>query len=279
LTKIDRLGNILFGILGNVYAFFILIFYGIAAESSFMNTKPQPDKSPEKIRRMFDSIAPWYDFLNHFFSLGIDRHWRHFAVKQLLNGKIPQGSILDVCCGTGDLTLEFLKRIKNGEFYGIDFSSEMINIGLRKIKTYQNNGIPIQFMIGDALNLPFESDRFAIVASAFGLRNVGNTEQGLSEMFRVCKPDGIIAVLEFSMPQQPVLSTVYRFYFRHILPRIGQLLARNQDKAYCYLPESVLAFDEPEKIVRRLQLLGVTDIQIQPLTFGIATFIWGQKKQ
>lgn len=247
-----------------------------------MNTKPQPDKSPEKIRRMFDSIAPWYDFLNHFLSLGIDRRWRCVAVKQLLNGKIAQGQILDVCCGTGDLTLEFIKQKKNingCEFYGIDFSSEMINIGLRKIKTYQKNGIPIQFTVGDALNLPFESDRFTIVSSAFGLRNVRNTEQGLSEMFRVCKSDGIIAVLEFSMPQQPVLSTAYRFYFRSILPRIGQLLTRNQDDAYCYLPESVLAFDEPEQLVRRLQLLGVTDIQIQPLTFGIATFIWGRKTQ
>lgn len=249
-----------------------------------MNTKSQPDKSPEKIRRMFDSIAPWYDFLNHFFSLGIDRHWRHLAVKQLLkllNGTTPPSPILDVCCGTGDLTLEFLKQtkeIKGREFYGIDFSPAMINIGLRKIKTYQNNGVPIQFTVGDALNLPFESDCFAIVASAFGLRNVGNTEQGLSEMFRVCKPDGIIAVLEFSMPKQFVLSTAYRFYFRSILPRIGQLLARNQDNAYRYLPESVLAFDEPEELVRRLKLLGVTDIQVQPLTFGIATFIWGTKK-
>jgi demethylmenaquinone methyltransferase/2-methoxy-6-polyprenyl-1,4-benzoquinol methylase len=98
-------------------------------------------------------------------------------------------------------------------------------------------------------------------------------------MFRVCKPNGVIGVLEFSMPQQPVLSTAYRFYFHYILPRIGQLLARNQDNAYRYLPESVSAFDEPEKLVRRLQLLGVTDIQIQPLTFGIATFIWGRKKQ
>ncbi|MDR0704672.1 MAG: bifunctional demethylmenaquinone methyltransferase/2-methoxy-6-polyprenyl-1,4-benzoquinol methylase UbiE [Planctomycetaceae bacterium] len=240
--------------------------------------KPQPDKSPEKIRRMFDSIAPRYDFLNHFFSLGIDRRWRRLAVKQLLNEKIPPSPILDVCCGTGDLTLEFLKQTKNGEFYGIDFSSEMVNIGLRKIKMYQNNGVPIQLTVGDALSLPFESDRFAIVASAFGLRNVGNTEQGLREMFRVCKPDGIIAVLEFSMPQQPVLSTAYRFYFRSVLPHIGQLLARNQDNAYGYLPESVLAFDEPEQLVRRLQLLGVTDIQRQPLTFGIATFIWGRKK-
>jgi demethylmenaquinone methyltransferase/2-methoxy-6-polyprenyl-1,4-benzoquinol methylase len=247
-----------------------------------MKVKLQPDKSPEKIRRMFDSIAPWYDFLNHFFSLGIDRHWRHIAVKQLLNGTTPQSPILDVCCGTGDLTLEFLKQTKGinaCEFYGIDFSSEMVNIGLKKIKTYQNNGIPIQFTVGDALNLPFEPDSFAIVASAFGLRNVGNTEQGLSEMFRVCKPDGMIAILEFSTPKQPVFSTAYRFYFHYILPCIGQLLARNQDNAYRYLPESVLAFDEPEKLVRRLQLLGVTDIQIQPLTFGIATFIWGRKKQ
>lgn len=242
-----------------------------------MQTEPLTDKSPEKIRRMFDSIAPRYDFLNHFFSLGIDRRWRRIAVRRLLNKTIPEGSVLDVCCGTGDLTLEFLKQTKNREFYGIDFSQEMIGIGLRKIETYRNNGIPVRFMVGDALNLPFEPDSFAIVAAAFGLRNVGNTGQGLNEMFRVCKPDGIIAVLEFSMPELPILSTAYRFYFRSVLPRIGQFLARNQDNAYRYLPESVLTFDKPEELARRLQLLGVTDIQILPLTFGIVTLIWGRK--
>ncbi|MDR2755788.1 MAG: bifunctional demethylmenaquinone methyltransferase/2-methoxy-6-polyprenyl-1,4-benzoquinol methylase UbiE [Planctomycetaceae bacterium] len=247
--------------------------------NSVIQTEQLTDKSPEKIRRMFDSIAPWYDFLNHFFSLGIDRRWRRTMVKRLLNETSLEGSILDVCCGTGDLTLEFMKQTKNREFYGIDFSQEMINIGLRKIKTYQNNEIPIRFMVGDALNLPFESNRFSIVAVAFGLRNVGDTERGLSEMLRVCKPNGTIAVLEFSMPKQPIFSTVYRFYFRFVLPYIGQFLARNQDNAYSYLPESVLTFDEPEELVQRLQLLGVTDIQTQPLTFGIATLIWGRKKQ
>jgi demethylmenaquinone methyltransferase/2-methoxy-6-polyprenyl-1,4-benzoquinol methylase len=240
--------------------------------------KPLPDKSPEKIRRMFDSIAARYDFLNHFFSLGIDRRWRQTAVKRLLNETIPEGAVLDVCCGTGDLTLEFLKQIKNRECYGVDFSPEMICIGQRKIKTYQNRGIPVQLAVGDALNLPFESNRFAVVAVAFGLRNVGDTGQGLNEMIRVCKPDGTVAVLEFSMPTLPIFSTVYRFYFRSILPRIGQFLARNQDNAYCYLPESVLTFDEPTELVRRLQHLGVSDIQMLPMTFGIATLIWGRKK-
>ncbi|MDR2116063.1 MAG: bifunctional demethylmenaquinone methyltransferase/2-methoxy-6-polyprenyl-1,4-benzoquinol methylase UbiE [Planctomycetaceae bacterium] len=242
-----------------------------------MQTKPFTDKSPEKIRRMFDSIAPWYDFLNHFFSLGIDRYWRRAAVKRILSETIPEGSILDVCCGTGDLTLEFLKQTKNREYYGIDFSPEMVNIGLRKIERYKNNGIPVRLMVGDALNLPFESGSFSIVAVAFGLRNVGNTERGLREMFRVCKQDGTIAVLEFSMPERPILSTAYRFYFRSILPRIGQFLARNQSNAYHYLPESVLTFDKPKELVQRLQLLGITNIQTQPLTFGIATLIWGQK--
>ncbi|MDR1963347.1 MAG: bifunctional demethylmenaquinone methyltransferase/2-methoxy-6-polyprenyl-1,4-benzoquinol methylase UbiE [Planctomycetaceae bacterium] len=243
--------------------------------------QPIPDKSPEKIRRMFDAIAPWYDFLNHFFSLGIDRRWRRVAVKQLLNKTTREGSILDVCCGTGDLTLAFLKQIKerkDRKLYGIDFSPEMIRIGLRKIKTYQNNGIPVQFAVGNALSLPFETDCFAIVATAFGLRNVGNTEQGLNEMIRVCKPGGTVAILEFSMPTQPVLSTVYRFYFRSVLPRIGQFLARNQDNAYRYLPESVLTFEEPNELVLKLQHLGVTNLQTQPLTFGIATLIYGTKK-
>jgi demethylmenaquinone methyltransferase/2-methoxy-6-polyprenyl-1,4-benzoquinol methylase len=251
-------------------------------------TRPILDKSPEKIRRMFDSIAPWYDFLNHFFSFGIDQYWRRFTAKQLFNETTPEGAVLDVCCGTGDLTLAFLRRINRQQtqsqtkktterrsIFCIDFSPEMIAVGKRKL----NGNDSVCFSVGDALSLPFDNDSFAVAATAFGLRNVNDIERSLSEMVRVCKPGGMVAVLEFSMPTLPVLSALYRFYFRSILPRIGQLLARNRDNAYHYLPESVLTFDEPAQLVQRLQSLGVANLQTQPLTFGIVTLTWGVKEQ
>jgi demethylmenaquinone methyltransferase/2-methoxy-6-polyprenyl-1,4-benzoquinol methylase len=231
------------------------------------------DKSPERIRRMFDTIAPWYDFLNHFFSLGIDTAWRRYTARQLLDGQTVPGNILDVCCGTGDLTRSFLKRSPDREFYGIDFSPEMIRRAKRKLGKFPN----VQLSVGDALHLPFENDSFAAVAVGFGLRNVGDTERGIAEMVRVCRPGGTVAVLEFSMPTLPVLRTLYRFYFRSILSRIGQCLARNRDNAYNYLPESVLSFDEPATLVKRMTDLGLLEVRSIPLTLGIAHLVYGKK--
>ncbi len=158
-------------------------------------------------------------------------------------------------------------------FVGIDFSENMIEIARRKTA-----GLPISLAVGDALALPFEENRFAAVAVAFGLRNVGDTQRGLSEMIRVCRPGGTVAVLEFSMPTLPILSHCYRFYFRHLLPRIGQFLAKNRDDAYRYLPESVLAFDSPERLRKRMEELGVIEVQAKSMTFGIAALVFGKKE-
>ncbi len=236
------------------------------------------DKSPQRIRRMFDAIAPWYDFLNRFFSLGIDRFWRRQAAKSVLRPETPPGPVLDVCCGTGDLSLALYHRsnkLETGrEIFGVDFSENMIEIARRKTESLPNT---FSLATGDALALPFEKNHFAIVAVAFGLRNVGDTERGLSEMIRVCKPGGTVAVLEFSMPTLPGLAHLYRFYFRNVLPRIGQCLAKNRDDAYRYLPESVLAFDSPEQLRRRMEELGVENVQTKSMTFGIAVLTWGIK--
>ncbi|GHT11278.1 demethylmenaquinone methyltransferase [Planctomycetales bacterium] len=236
------------------------------------------DKSPQRIERLFDSIAPWYDFLNHFLSLGIDRSWRRFTAKKLLNADIVNGDVLDICCGTGDLTFALIKqyqRCRNGErsFYGIDFSEEMVN---RAGKKAVKRSIIPSFSKGDALHLPFEDNRFAVVTNAFGLRNVSDTHEGLKEMVRVCKPGGLVGVLDFSMPTLPVLRQLYRFYFTVVLPRLGNWFAKNDDAAYRYLPESVLAFDSPQQLAERMRQLGLTDIHIQPLTFGIAALVYGK---
>ncbi len=229
------------------------------------------DKSPEKIRRMFDTIAPWYDFLNHFLSLGIDVSWRRRTAKQLLEATAVEGPILDVCTGTADLALALRKRSGNRKVVGVDFSPEMVEIGKKKTKNTD-----IELSVGDALNLPFGDETFAAACVAFGLRNVGDTERGLAEMVRVCKPGGAVAVLEFSMPTLPILSGLYRFYFRSVLPRVGQWLAKNRDDAYNYLPESVLQFDNAEQLTQRMEYVGLTEIRCVPMTFGTVTLYVGQ---
>ena len=233
------------------------------------------DKSPHRIRRMFDAIAPWYDFLNHFLSLGIDRSWRTKTARLVMTEETLPGPVLDVCCGTADLSLAFHRRTgrlgSDRKIDGIDFSEKMVEIGRRK-----TDGKSVQLIVGDALDLPFEDDTFSIVAVAFGLRNVGDTQRVLAEMIRVCRPGGTVAVLEFSMPTLPVLSHCYRFYFRNVLPRIGQFLAKNRDDAYRYLPESVLEFDSPAVLKQRMKQLGLVDVRIRPMTFGIATLVWGK---
>ena len=224
------------------------------------------DKSPEKIRRMFGNIAPWYDFLNRFLSLGFDVSWRRRCAKRLLTATSVDGPILDVCTGTADLALALWKRQRTRKVFGVDFSPEMIEIGKRKTRHTD-----IELSVGDALNLPFDDATFAAVCVAFGLRNVGDTDRGLAEMIRVCKPGGVVAVLEFSMPTLPILSGLYRFYFRTVLPRIGQWFTKNRDDAYTYLPESVLQFDDPQRLTERMQSLGLVDVRSLPMTFGTVT--------
>ncbi|MDR1485908.1 MAG: bifunctional demethylmenaquinone methyltransferase/2-methoxy-6-polyprenyl-1,4-benzoquinol methylase UbiE [Planctomycetaceae bacterium] len=233
------------------------------------------DKSPERIKRMFDSIASWYDFLNHFFSLGLDCVWRRRVAGLVISalGSGGVGSMLDVCCGTGDLIREFMRQNNSdGEFNGIDFSEAMIEIARKKLPAISN-----RLIVGDATELPFDDGTFNVVSCAFGLRNICEMERGLSEMIRVCKQNGMVAILEFAMPKNYLIKYPYQLYFKCILPRIGEIFARNHDGAYNYLPQSVIEFDNPIKISNKMQQLGITEIKIVPMTFGIANLIYGKK--
>jgi demethylmenaquinone methyltransferase/2-methoxy-6-polyprenyl-1,4-benzoquinol methylase len=238
------------------------------------------DKSEERIRRMFGEISPRYDFLNHFLSGGTDWYWRWRTVR----AASPQGTapILDVCTGTGDLALAYWNK-GGGKIsvVGADFTGEMLVIAEEKAAKPQAEGraqgVTLGFVQADTQMLPFADDQFQIVSVAFGLRNVTDTARGLREMIRVCQPDGRVVVLEFSLPGNRLLRALYTWYFRNILPRIGQLLSRNSQQAYNYLPDSVSAFPYGERLAALMKECGLRTVQFKPLTFGIATLYIGEK--
>lgn len=235
---------------------------------------PAPvDKSRARVRRMFGQIASRYDLLNHLLSLNIDKYWRWRTVRKAPpNGTAP---ILDLCTGTGDLAIAY-HRAGQGrvEVVGSDFCHEMLVIGRRKgLEPYG-----IQFVEADTMQLPFPSDHFQIVSVGFGLRNVANTERGLAEMARVCQPGGKVVVLEFSTPAWQPFKGIYLWYFRHVLPKIGQLLARNQFDAYSYLPQSVGEFPSGPALADVMKSVGLEQVTYHPLTLGIATIYIGVKR-
>jgi demethylmenaquinone methyltransferase / 2-methoxy-6-polyprenyl-1,4-benzoquinol methylase len=233
------------------------------------------DKSGERVRRMFGEIAPHYDRMNHVLSLNIDKYWRAWTVRKL--APEPGEPILDLCTGTGDLAIAF-QRATGGksEIIGADFCPQMLEIARRK-QQRAKIGPELTFVEADAQNLPFEDNRFAIVSVAFGLRNVANTDRGLAEMARVCRVGGQVAILEFSSPRLQPLRALYFFYFRRILPRIGQFFARNKSDAYEYLPATVAAFPDGEALAERMRSAGLREVRFWPLTFGIATLYVGRK--
>jgi len=241
---------------------------------------PTVDKSEERIRRMFGEISPRYDFLNHFLSGGTDWYWRWRTVR----AAAPCGTapILDVCTGTGDLALAYWKKGRGKvPVVGADFTQEMLVIADKKAAKPQAAGsaedVPLVFLKADTQQLPFADNQFQIVCVAFGLRNVTETARGLSEMIRVCQPGGKVVVLEFSLPANRLLRGLYTWYFRNVLPRIGQLLARNSQAAYSYLPASVAEFPYGEKLAALMKDCGLRTVSFTPLTFGIATLYIGEK--
>lgn len=233
------------------------------------------DKSGPRVRRMFGEIAGKYDFLNHLLSLNVDRYWRWRTVRTVA----PKSGdrILDVCTGTGDLALAYHKATKgDAEIVGADFCHEMLALGHQK-GMKARAGDRLTFIEADTQALPFPSDRFNIVTVAFGLRNVADTDAGLAEMTRVCSPGGHVAVLEFSSPEWQPFKGIYSWYFRNVLPRIGQMLARNAESAYSYLPESVGEFPQGEALAERMRRVGLIEVSYRPLTLGVATLYVGKK--
>jgi demethylmenaquinone methyltransferase / 2-methoxy-6-polyprenyl-1,4-benzoquinol methylase len=235
------------------------------------------DKREVRIQRMFKEIAPWYDVLNHVFSLNVDRRWRNYTARRVPPGPPESGPILDVCTGTGDLALIYDRAARGTvPIVGVDFCGAMLTRAARKAAA-SGAGERIRFVEADAQALPFPDNTFQIATIAFGLRNVTDTDRGIAEMVRVLRPGGRIAILEFSKPRHWLFGRLYRGYIRYALPLIGQLLCRSSESAYRYLPESLLRFPDYEALSAKLSAHGLVDVTYEPLTLGIATLYLGVK--
>ena len=222
------------------------------------------------VRDMFTAIAPRYDFLNHVLSLNIDRRWRRRAVARLDWEARPDGTYLDVCAGTMDLAAELARQAGfRGSVVGADFVVPMLVRGRGKA----SRAVPVA---ADALTLPFPDASFDGAMVGFGLRNLADLDAGLREAARVLKPGARFVVLEFTTPRFAPLRAVYLLYFRHVLPAVGRVVSKHTD-AYTYLPESVLAFPDPDAFAARFAAAGFRDVRYDVLTGGICALHHGAR--
>jgi len=218
-----------------------------------------------RVREMFGRVAPRYDLLNHLLSLNIDKAWRNTVVREFREvlGR-PDARVLDLCCGTGDLTLA-LHQGARAKVVGADFCHPML---VRAVGKFAVRPDPPSALEADALLLPFPDASFDLVTAAFGFRNLADYDGGLREMLRVLRPGGRLGILEFSEVVGP-LGPLFRFYFAHILPRLGGAIS-GDSAAYNYLPASVARFSSPEELALRMRDAGFAEARFLRLTLGIA---------
>ncbi len=241
-----------------------------------MKTEVKPYQSEEnkktQVKKMFNTIAHRYDFLNILLSFGIDRIWRRKAVRIIAQEKPV--SILDVATGTGDLAILLHKRTKAQEITGIDISENMLEQAKKKVHSLH---LPIQFQVGDAEALEFPENSFDAITVGFGVRNFQDLQQGINELFRVLKPGGQLLVLEFSKPKKAPVKQLYNIYSHTLLPLLGRLGSGHKN-AYSYLPNSINAFPDGEQFIQYLKTAGFTSTNQKLLSSGIAS-IYLAKKQ
>ncbi len=250
-----------------------------ATAQKVSGTQPQGIRDEREaaahVQRMFGEIAPRYDFLNHLLSFSLDHVWRWRTAKRFRHIlRRPEARVLDVCCGTGDLTFA-LDRARasliRGEagvarlpVFGSDFVQGMLDRARDKARKHSRVAT---FAAADALSLPFANASFDLLTTAFGFRNLANYESGLRELARVLKPGGEVGILEFTEPGHGPLAGIFRFYFRHMLPRIGAVISGNSE-AYAYLPGSVAKFPSPEALAALMERAGFADVRIASWNFG-----------
>ena len=230
------------------------------------------------VQRMFDAIAPRYDLLNHVLSANVDRLWRRRTARRFRAVLArPDAAVLDICCGTGDLTLALLKLRPEGAqpILAADFSRAMLSRGAKKFAA-RKPGAPYAVPLeADALHLPLKSESLDLIVTAFGFRNLANYEAGLREFHRVLKPGGQLGILEFSEPGG-LVGKAYAVYFRQVLPAIGRMVY-GKDGPYSYLPVSVGNFPPPKEMLALMRGVGYEECAWQPYTFGIAGLYTGAR--
>ncbi|NNE29665.1 MAG: bifunctional demethylmenaquinone methyltransferase/2-methoxy-6-polyprenyl-1,4-benzoquinol methylase UbiE [Saprospiraceae bacterium] len=231
------------------------------------------DGKKKQVSRMFDRIAPYYDFLNRLLSLGIDVQWRKKMVQKFRD--IKPRVLMDVATGTGDVALEIVKSLDPEKVVGMDISKEMLEIGKNKISK-KGLSEKIEMVVGDSENIQFADNTFDGISVAFGVRNFENLDLGLKEMLRVLKPGGKLVILEFSKPKVFPVKQVFNGYFKYILPQIGKLTSKDAS-AYEYLYRSVQAFPDREAFKERLEKIGYKATTWEGLTFGICSIYTGIK--
>jgi demethylmenaquinone methyltransferase / 2-methoxy-6-polyprenyl-1,4-benzoquinol methylase len=232
-----------------------------------MDTINDNRQSPDfagQVNRMFDRVAGRYDALNSVMTAGLHHRWRErAAAKAQLE---PGDAALDVCCGTGDLALELAKRVApGGHVVGCDFSEPMLD--LAREKTAERHADGVRFEWADALELPYDSERFDAVTVGFGVRNLANLDRGLRELSRVLRPGGRLVILEITQPTRPPLSTFYSLWFDRVVPLLGAF--SGDAEAYSYLPESVRSFPDPHRLAGMLDAAGLQQVRYTVLAGGI----------
>jgi len=225
------------------------------------------------VREMFSSIAPRYDLLNHVLSMNVDRLWWNRTARAFGETLAqPNVRVLDLCCGTGDMTFALHRRMKPAStgLMGADFSHAML------VRAADKTGDrPICWIEADALNLPFAAGHFRLVTAAFGFRNLANYDRGLGEIYRILAANGEVGILDFGEPRG-LIGALYRVYFRRVLPAIGTVISGVRGP-YAYLPKSVQRFPSPEEMLQRMRAVGFREVSWTPYTFGIAGLYRGVK--
>ena len=229
------------------------------------------DSAARAVREMFTAIAPRYDRLNHLLSANVDKlWWRRTARTFTAILSRPNAQVLDLCCGTGDMTFALRREGPQAHITGADFSHAMLVRASAKSADVRL----VRWIEADALQLPFPDQSFDLITSAFGFRNLADYDAGLREIYRILRPGGQFGILEFSEPKG-LLGTFYKFYFKSVLPRIGRMISGS--KAYSYLPASVERFPSPAEMLERIMAAGFHGPSWTPYTFGVAGLFRGKK--
>jgi len=230
--------------------------------------RENPEEHARRVREMFAHISPRYDFLNHLLSANVDKRWRRRIVRKIGPMLPPNAQVLDVGCGTGDLSIELFERTA-ARVVGIDFCRPMLELAREKASQ-------LRFVEGDALRLPFADASFDAITIGFALRNLSSVSEGLTELRRVLKPDAPIAILEFSQPTVPGVRQLVRLYYSRLLPWIGGRLsgARN---AYEYLPDSISKFPNQQALAGMMRAAGFAGVEFENLSGGIAALHFGRR--